>query len=215
MTTKPTKFFDMDGCLTESRQIISVEMKNRLLALNEPFVVVSGAQVSRIETQMDGVPCIKMGQNGNDAPDWKNKLSKKDVREIMNHIGKIYPYFPEDCVQNRGCQISLSFIGHSADIKDKKKFDPRKRLRYSILKKIPFRSKNLVARVAGTTCIDYNKKGNLKGDNLKRYMKLHNINPKDCVYYGDNFSKGGNDESVKGLMKCVRVDGPKDLYKKL
>lgn len=209
------RFFDLDGCITESRQIISSEMKEKLLSLKEPFVVVSGAQVSRIDTQMDGVSCIKMGQNGNDAPDWQNKLTKKETQEIFNHIHKIYPYFPDDCIQNRGCQMSLSFIGHSADIKDKKKFDPRKKLRYDILKKIPFKSKNLIVRVAGTTCFDYNRKGNLKGDNLKRYMKLHKLNPKDCTYYGDNFTKGGNDESVLGVMKCVKVKGPQDLWKKL
>ena len=209
------KIFDLDGTITESRQIISPQMKKRLLDLKEPFVVISGAEVKRIEKQMDGVPCIKMGQNGNDTPFWQNKLSKKDIREILNHIGKIYPYFPDDCIQNRGCQISLSFIGHSSDIQKKNKFDPRKQLRYKILKQVPFKSKNLLARVAGTTCIDYNKKNNLKGDNLRRYMKLHKINPKDCVYFGDNFSKGGNDESVKGVMKCIPVKNPSDLLKKL
>ena len=209
------KFFDLDGCITESRQVISSKMKEKLLSLNEPFVVVSGAQISRIETQMDGVPCIKLGQNGNDAPDWQNRLTRKEIKEIFNHIYKIYPYFPEDCVQNRGCQMSLSFIGHSADIKDKKHFDPRRKLRHAILKKIPFKSKTLIARVAGTTCFDYNRKGNLKGDNIKRYMELHNLKKKDCIYYGDNFSKGGNDESVLGVMKCVRVKNPDDLYKKL
>jgi len=207
-------FVDMDGTICESRQIISKKMKKLLLTLDEPFVVISGAQISRIETQMDGVPCIKMGQNGNDAPDWKNKLSNKDIREILNHIGKIYPYFPEDCIQNRGCQISLSFIGHSAGIEDKKKFDPRRKKRHEILKKIAFRSKTLLCRVAGTTCFDYNKKGNLKGDNLTRYMKLHKLDPKDCIYFGDNFTKGGNDESVLGIMKCVKVKDSKDFYTK-
>lgn len=209
------KFFDLDNCITESRQIISQEMKKKLLSLSEIFVVISGGEVKRIEKQMDGVPCIKMGQNGNDTPDWQNKLNKKEIAEILTHIGKIYPYFPDDCVQNRGCQISLSFIGHHAPVEKKKKFDPHKKLRFDVLKKIPFRSKTLVARVAGTTCIDYNKKGHLKGDNLKRYMKLYKLNPKDCIYFGDNFSKGGNDESVLGVMKCVKVKDPQDLLLRL
>jgi HAD superfamily hydrolase (TIGR01484 family) len=208
------RFFDLDNTICESRQKISPEMKSKLSEL-EPFIVISGASKQRIEYQMDGLPCILMGQNGNDAPDWQNKLSQRDVKEIFNHIHKIYPYFPDDCIQNRGCQMSLSFIGHSADIKDKKKFDPRKRLRYKVLKQIPFRSKTLTCRVAGTTCFDYNKKGHLKGDNITRYIKYHKLNPKDCVYYGDNFTKGGNDESVLGVIKCIRVKNPDDLLKKL
>ncbi|MCK9371028.1 HAD-IIB family hydrolase [Candidatus Dojkabacteria bacterium] len=207
-------FFDMDGTICESRQQISSEMKE-VLKKFQPFVVVSGASKQRIEYQMDGLLCIMMGQNGNDTPDWQNKLSQRDVKEIFNHIHKIYPYFPDDCIQNRGCQMSLSFIGHNADIKDKKKFDPQKRLRHRILNKIPFKSKTLTCRVAGTTCFDYNKKGHLKGDNLRRYMKLHKLNPKDCVYFGDNFSKGGNDESVKGVMKCVEVSNPQELLLRL
>ena len=119
----------------------------------------------------------------------------------------------KETTHHRGCQISFSFTGHDADIKWKQKFDPEKKYRNHILKNVPFKSKTLVVRVAGTTCLDYNRKNNLKGDNLKRYMKLHNLNPKDCVYYGDNFTKGGNDESVLGVMKCVRVRNPEHLYK--
>jgi HAD superfamily hydrolase (TIGR01484 family) len=208
-------FFDLDETICESRQIISPEMKEVLLKLKEPFVVISGAEVSRIEKQMDGVPCIKFGQNGNDTPFWKNLLTEKEVKEITNHISKIYPYFPYDCVQNRGCQISLSFIGHNAELERKKNFDPHKTLRYSILKKVPFKSRKLMCRVAGTTCFDYNKKGFLKGDNLKRYMKLNNLKKEDCIYFGDNFSKGGNDESVKGIMQIVEVVNPQDLLVKI
>ena len=63
------------------------------MGITNPIVVVSGAQVSRIEEQMDGVPCIKMGQNGNDAPDWCNKLNKKEEEEVLSHLNKISKYF--------------------------------------------------------------------------------------------------------------------------
>lgn len=208
------KFFDLDGTICESRQVISPKMKKKMLSLGE-FVVVSGAEKSRIEKQMDGVPCIKMAQNGNETPDWQNTLTKKELKEIFAHIQKIPINFNDDCIHDRGCQVSLSFTGHNADIEWKKKFDPKKKYRNHILRKYPFKSKTLLVRVAGTTCLDYNRKGNLKGDNLKRYMKLHGLKKKDCIYYGDNFTKGGNDESVLGVMKCVRVKSPDDLYKKL
>lgn len=212
------RFLDLDGCITESRQIISSRMKEKLLSL-EPFVVISGGERKRILKQMDGVPCIIMGQQGNETPDWYNKLTHKEIQDIWKHLEKVKKFtdipMDKETVHNRGCQISLSFTGHNADLNWKVKFDPNKKYRKYVLRNVPLKSKTLVVRIAGTTCFDYNKKGNLKGDNLKRYMKLHNLNPKDCVYYGDNFSKGGNDESVLGVMKCVRVNGPDDLYKKL
>lgn len=205
---------DLDGTLCESRQIISKQMKKKLLSL-EPIVVISGAEKERIQLQMDGTPCIIMAQNGNDAPDWQNKLTKKEVKEILNHIASLPMDFTEDCIQNRGCQVSLSFTGHNADISWKKKFDPNKKFRQFVLKQFPFKSKTLVVSIAGTTCLDYNRRGNSKGDNLKRYMKLHGLKKKDCVYYGDNLDKGGNDESVIGIMPTVAVKNPADLLSKL
>lgn len=213
------KFFDLDGTICESRQIISSEMKDKLFSLKESLVVISGAESERIKKQMDGVPCIIMGQNGNDAPEWENKLTDEEEKEIHQHLEKISKVFlypvDEETTHHRGCQISFSFVGHNAEIKCKKRFDPSKKYRNFILKKVPFKSKTLIVRVAGTTCLDYNRKGNLKGDNLKRYMKLHNLNKKDCVYYGDNFDKGGNDESVLGVMECVKVASPQELLKKI
>ena len=212
-------FMDLDGCITESRQIISKEMKAKLLSLPEPFVVISGAEIFRIDKQMDGVPCVKMGQNGNHTLDWYNELTNEEIMEIYKHLEKVskFCHIPIDAetTHNRGCQISLSFTGHDADIKWKVKFDPEKKYRNHVLKNVPFKSKTLVVRIAGTTCFDYNRKHSLKGDNLKRYMKLHKLKKKDCIYYGDNFTKGGNDESVLGVMKCVRVKNPDDLLKKL
>jgi len=194
-------------------------MRKKLLLIGN-FVVISGAEVSRIEKQMDGVPCIKMGQNGNDTPDWKNLLKKSEKKEILKHIEKIQEFLEcEDCGSNttedRGCQISFSFTGHNADVRWKKKFDPNQEYRKWVLKINPFKSKKLMLKIAGTTCYDYNRKGCSKGDNLKRYMKLHKLNPKDCVYYGDALFKGGNDESVMGVMKCIKVKNPDDLYGKL
>ena len=213
-------FLDLDNTICESRQIISPKMKKKLLTLKEPFVVISGTEKSRIIKQMDGVPCIVMGQNGNDAPNWQNKLTKKESNEILKHLKVLEKYIgwsilDEETVHHRGCQISFSFTGHNADIKWKKKFDPKKKYRNYILKQVPFKSKNLIVKVAGTTCFDYNRKDCLKGNNLKRYMKLHKLNKKDCIYFGDAFGKGENDESVKGVMRCVKVKDPQDLLTKL
>lgn len=208
------RFFDLDGTICESRQVISPKMKEKMLTLGG-FVVISGAEMERIKKQMDGVPCIKMGQSGNETADWYNKLTDKEIIEIHKHLEKVSKYtnvpINTETTQNRGCQISFSFTGHNADINLKQVYDPEKTYRSIVLAKFPFKSKTLQVKIAGTTCFDYNRKGNLKGDNLKRYMKLHRLKKEDCIYYGDNFTKGGNDESVLGVMRCVEVRNPDHL----
>lgn len=222
------KFLDLDGTITESRQIISQEMRAKLLSLKEPIVVISGAERKQMEYQLNGLPCVILAQSGNDSPLWQNKLSKEEVQEVYRHLDEIAKEFPQyidnyyehfwnmdDLVENRGCQIAFSFIGHHAQRTEKVTFDPTKKKRIAILKKVPFKSKTLKCTVAGTTCLDYTKKGGDKGSNLKRWIKENNLKKKDCVYFGDALFKGGNDESVIGVMKCVEIKDPDDLLKKL
>lgn len=212
-----TLFFDMDGTICESRQKIAPWMKKKLKNLNVPLVIVSGAEQKRMKKQLDGLKCELMAQNGNHSDYWFNALTEAEDKEIMEHLERVSYLtklpLTQEYVHNRGCQISFSFTGHNAKLKDKKRFDPSKDYRNTILTLIPFKSKTLEVRVAGTTCFDYNRKNSLKGDNIKKYLKIKNLKPEECVYYGDNFDKGGNDESVLGIMRCVKVTGPNDLYR--
>jgi len=208
------KFFDLDNTICESRQVISKKMKDKLASLGD-FVVISGAEMKRIEEQMDGVYCIKMAQNGNHTSQWRNKLTDKEINKIWAHLEKVSKFtnIPIDkhTYQNRGCQVSFSFTGHDANQHTKNKFDPNKVFRRLVLENVPFKAKGLQVSIAGSTCLDYNRKGCSKGDNLKRYMELKRLKKEDCVYYGDNLQKGGNDESVLGVMRCVAVKNPDHL----
>lgn len=206
------KFFDLDGTITESKQKITSKMKKKLSKLD--VIVISGASRKQMEYQLDGLPCTILAQNGNDAPFWQNKLSIKEKEEIHNHIRK-YGVMISTLVDDRGCQISYSLIGHDNDHNIKKNFDPNHIIRKAILKQHPFKSKNLTVKIGGTTCFDYVQKKGTKGDNLKRWLKENKISAKDCVYYGDSLFKGGNDESVKGVMRTIPVKNPKDLLSKL
>lgn len=204
--------FDMDGTICKSKQKITSQMKKKLEKLG--IVVISGASKKQMEYQLDGLNCTIMGQNGNDTSLWQNKLTDQDKKEIYYHIEK-YGLLLNGLVDDRGCQISYSCIGHNKDHTLKKNFDPKQVIRKAILKQHPFKSKNLTAKIAGTTCFDYINKKGTKGDNLKRWLKENKISAKDCVYYGDALFKGGNDASVIGIMKCVKVKSPQDLLTKL
>lgn len=205
-------FADLDGTICESRQKISKEMKKALSSLNP--IVISGASREQMEYQLDGLKCTILAQSGNDTPLWQNKLTEEEITEIYQHICKLQTV-KFDMIENRGCQIAFSLIGHHA-LKDKKaNFDPNRKIRKFLLDREPFKSKTLLCKIAGTTCFDYTRKNGTKGKNIARWIKENKLNKKDCIYFGDALFKGGNDESVIGVIKCVDVVSPQDLLKKI
>ena len=206
-------FFDLDGTICESKQIISKKMKEILSKLTN-LIVISGATQEQISYQLNNLSCTILAQSGNDTPLWQNYLTWEQIDEIKAHVNSFYGLGTSN-LQDRGCQASFSFTGHNAPIEQKKNFDPTGKIRQHILKKFPFKSKTLMVTVAGTTCLDYTlKKGN-KGQNIKRWIKEKGLNKKDCIFFGDALFQGGNDESVKGIIKTISVENPQDLIKKL
>lgn len=216
-------FFDVDGTVTESRSKITKEMYQALLRLSQDhdIIFVSGASKEQMLFQTDGFPATYMAQNGNDTPYWKNEISADGVFEIETHylkimlcaLGKGEISSDDDLVEHRGSQISLSMVGHHAPLEIKKAYDPDKKKRKALLKKFPFKSDKYEVVIAGTTCFDYFLKGMNKGHNVWRMIKEKNWRSDECIYFGDSFFKGGNDETVKEVIKTVKVDGPDDLMK--
>lgn len=206
-------FFDLDHTVTASRQKISPEMKDKLSTFDN-VIIVSGASRLQMEYQLDGLKCEIMAQNGNDTSLWNRKLNKQQKNDILNHLS-YFTEIGEDRLEDRGCQISYSFVGHHADPEIKKTFDPNGEKRRELLKKYPFKSRTVEIKIGGTTCLDYFPKGYNKGKNIEDYLKARRWKKKDCVYYGDALFEGGNDESVLGIIKCIKVEDPEDLLKKL
>lgn len=209
-------FFDLDGTLTESRQEISQEMYDTLVEAKSEFdiIVISGAEKERIKKQLKELDVEIMAQSGNDTQYWKNLLTEKEKEKIVEHTRK-FGFSVDFMREDRGCQISLSFTGHNAPQEIKNAFDPDSKKRQKLLKEHPFIHKTLECRIAGSTCLDYTRKNGTKGKNIERLIKLKKWNKKDCIYFGDKLFKGGNDESVIGVIKVVEVANPTDLLAKL
>lgn len=219
MKTKYKQIFaDLDGTICLSKQKIAPEMKKMLSKLEKPLIVVSGASRDQIEYQLDRLPAIILAQSGNDSPLWKKPLIKNDNErhEISEHVNWINgAKYLTPRLSIRECQHTYSFTGHNAPQDIKNAFDPTREKRQKILKDYPFKSKTIECRIAGTTCFDYTRKDGTKGKNIAHWIKENKLKKKDCIYYGDALFKGGNDESVKGIIKCVSVTGPQDLLCKL
>jgi HAD superfamily hydrolase (TIGR01484 family) len=221
-------FFDMDGTVTRSRSLVAPEMKELFESIPDDIIIVSGAEKSQIAKQLAGVnrDVYILGQNGNQAvigekEIWWNKLSETARKEIFEHIDHIEQnrnwgvISPDDLTEDRVCQISYSCIGHNEDVSKKEKFDPNGELRQKLLDKHPVELKETDVKIGGTTCLDYFEKNRNKGFNVGRLIKHMGWNKADSVYFGDALYKGGNDETVVGIIDTISVEDEKDTYKKL
>lgn len=211
-------FFDLDGTLTRSRSPIAPEMKAVLAPLPQTIIVISGQPKDAIEMQLDGARAdYVLGQNGNsafhgDTEIWKNALSEEERREILDHIGYIDNIRnwdvsnSDDLVEDRGNQISYSFVGHHANVSQKEAFDPRGTFRQKIIDENPRPLHLTDVKIAGTTCIDYFKKGSSKGENIKHLIEHEGWNKKECLFFGNALYKGGGDETVMGIIDVQQVN---------
>lgn len=220
-------FFDMDGTVTPSRSKIAPEMKTLLASLPQTIGIISGSHNDQMAFQMDALPVIKMGQNGNHVIDidgtelWFDKLSEEEKEEIMKHAQTVWDActheVPDenDLFEDRGSQISLSLYGHHADPVAKKACDGDFAKRKALLEQFPFDSETLEVKMGGSTCLDYFKKGKNKGFNINKLIEHKKWNKEECLFFGDALFPGGNDETVVGIINTQEVKDPEDCLKKL
>lgn len=217
----------MDGTVTPSRSKISPEMKEFLAQVEQTVGIISGSHNDQMNLQVDGLPVIRMGQNGNHVIDqdgtelWFDKLTDEEKAEIMAHAEKVWEACDKnvpdenDLFEDRGSQISLSIYGHHADPAAKKAYDGDFKKRKALIEQFPFESETIEVKLGGSTCFDYFKKGRNKGYNINRLIDHKGWNKDECIFFGDALFPGGNDETVVGVIETVEVSDPKDCLEKL
>lgn len=221
---KDVFIFDVDGTLTDSRQRITLPMRDLLYALaaaNKMIVFISGADIAQMKTQVDLQFAYYLSQSGNMAFGpltkrqtrkvlWKNTFSDGDRLSVISHIELLKKQFGitdnGDMIDERGGLIAFSLVGHHAASAEKKAYDTTGGKRMNMLRKIP----HPYARVAGTTCIDYSVAD--KGKNVERFLKEQQVRPEDAVFFGDQLYRGGNDYSVLGIVDTVEVKSVYDTF---
>jgi len=217
----------MDGTVTPSRSKINSKMKELLASLPQTIAVISGSHNDQMSFQVDGLPVIRMGQNGNHVihPElgelWFDELTQEEKDEIMDHVNTVWEVCDQnvpdidDIIEDRGSQISLSLYGHHAEPAVKKAFDGDFKKRIALLEQFPFTSDNVEVKLGGSTCLDYFRKGKNKGFNIDRLITHMNWNKDECLFMGDALFPGGNDETVVGVIETKSVVDPDDCYRKL
>lgn len=222
-------FFDMDGTVTFTRSKITPHMKEALAELMKVATVgvISGSTNQQMAFQVDGLPVIRMGQNGNHVIDpeegelWFDALTEAEREEVFAHGALLREKFThevpdeEDLIEDRGSQISFSIYGHHAEPAVKKAFDGDFKKRTALLASTPFNSNTLEVRMGGSTTFDYFRKGSNKGFNIAKLLKHKGWDANDCLFFGDALFPGGNDESVKGVIETISVTDEEDCYEKV
>jgi HAD superfamily hydrolase (TIGR01484 family) len=220
-------FFDLDDTLTPNKTIMEDDMYELLSSLPHTKVIVSGANIQQISAHTRGLPIYKLAQNGNHAVDssngllWKELFVPEELEAIQTHIDSVIEYLAHSInvkdvmVHNHGGQVSLYLLKRDTDTSTKQVFDPERIIRKEVLEAIPFKHNSVEVTVAGATSFDYLPKGKHKGFYVKKFIDRMGWNKDDCLYFGDSFYPGGNDEPVKGVIETVSVQNHRETYQHL
>lgn len=227
-------FFDLDNTLTRSKSHIAPEHVPilRELAERADVIVVSGHGekdiTEHLEDQMKGRYHI-LGQNGNKATTrdgrmlWERTLTDEQKAAAHEFIAKARTHLPlpvkdeSDLVDDRGCQIAYSLIGHHEEKAKKEAFDPDHAIRQKLLHDLASDVRTLNERgievvSGGTTVLDMFEMGKNKGYNVREFIAAMHWNPDECIYIGDALFPGGNDETVVGIIATHAVKDYRETY---
>ena len=231
-------FFDLDNTLTRSRSHIDPAHAPVLVKLADraDIIVVTGSQASQTKKQLEPELAGRyfvLAQNGNQAVHrdgtmlWENKPAPEQQAAITALIGKMIAHLAldvqdaNDLVEDRGCSIAYSTIGHHEDVAKKEAYDPDHSKRRALLERFEadvdeLRTRfNIEVRTGGTTCLDFFEAGKNKGYNIAEFLKTMGWQTEDCLYIGDALFPGGNDETVVGVIPTLLVKDYHATYEHL
>lgn len=231
-------FFDVDNTITRSKTPITPEHEAIFVELSKThdMVIVSGSKQTDIWgrfTEASNGTFYTLAQNGNYAFDtqknelWKRLLTDTQKTAIYAFIEKVRQHTrpavsnEDDLIEDRGCQVAFSFIGHHEKIEIKERFDPDFSVRKKVLSDLSAEvahlsdTFNIEISIGGTTNLDIYEKGKNKGFNAQALCELNHWNVTDCVYFGDALFPGGNDYTVVGILTTQPVKDYKETYELL
>jgi len=235
--------FDLDGTLAESKQEIKKDLAKILKTLIKKYLIliIGGGKLSQIKKQIGELAKEKnliIGALSGSLVFYKKRVlfktkvipknKFKKIKEIILNEFKNFKFKPKKIwgklIDFRKNQITISFLGQKAPLKEKKKFknlDEKLKIRENFLKLIKSKLikkdlKNLNFRLGGLTSIDINLKGVDKAYCLKKVMNFFKLKKSQIIFFGNELFPMGNDFPIKKAgFKIVEVLNPKETKKKL
>ncbi len=234
--------FDLDGTLSQSKQLISEEMFQALKDLSgiSKVAVVSGGSFEQIKKQLlfslpgripenfyllpgEGSERFEYDRNTNEwiltnKENLGTEIRDKVIKTLREIIASKEYGIPEehfgDYIEDRDTEISFSALGQGAPLDKKEKWDPDKEKRQKIKKYLEEQVPEVEAFIAGTTSLDILHRGFNKSKSLHYLIKSLGLKAEDVVFMGDAIFPGGNDYSVSLTdIKSIRVYGPEDTLR--
>jgi len=230
--------FDYDNTIAQRNSPLSQEMIPLLSELlkNNYIAILTGGRtydqlknwivdkISRSNNTDHLLLCLEYGNIiYQKNPYWKqifhastfNSLYKREILEVWKHIDKKQYGLERHCGSqktNKDTILSLDCLGKNISNDIKNTWDSNMKKRIDICKyfgqKLSF---DINIHITGRKTIDFIEIGKDKSSNIKRLSKLTNIDMNSVEYFGDEFTKYGNDYPILDLgIKVHKVKNPKE-----
>jgi len=111
--------------------------------------------------------------------------------------------------------ITFPLIGTGALLNDKLTFDPDRAKRRLWYKRVCDMFSDYNVFIGGSSSFDIVPKPFCKLYALRRYLREHNFDSSEAIYFGDDYGLGGNDSGVYlSDIKFVKIDDYRDFPRK-
>lgn len=224
--------FDLDGTLTQHKTKLSPEHRQLLDALGKKYkLLMAGAGMCpRIFAQMDGYPIDILGNYGmqfacynpekRDIDIVKNITLPCDRASVDARVTALrekygYTEYAGENVEYHasGC-VTIPLLGTKAKQEDKLAFDPDRSKRRKIYEDVKAVFHDYIVFVGGSSSFDMAPAPYNKAYALSAYCEEHGYDHSEVVYVGDDYGRGGNDESVYlSDFNFIKVDNYLDFPK--
>lgn len=222
--------FDLDGTLTQHKTPLDEKNKAVLdrLGMKYKLLMVGAGQCRRIFEQLGRYPIDIIGNYGlqyasYDAEkkdiavqrDLTFPCDRRSVEERVTMLREKYGFtrFAGESVEFHpsGC-VTFAILGTKARAEDKLAFDPDRAKRRKIYDEVCEVFNDYVVFVGGSSSFDMAPKPYDKYHALDEYCRENGIEHGEVVFVGDDYGRGGNDESVYcSDFGFIKIDDYREL----
>lgn len=227
--TKKLIAFDLDDTLAVSKSAISDRMGELFVELLNHFdvCIISGGKFEQFKKQVvdriEATPqqlsrlhlmptCGTTYLRYEDiSGDWKVQYAedltddeKKVIIASTEKAAKAAGLWPEnpygEVIEDRGSQISISFLGQQAPVEEKEAWGEKyAQKRLEVRQAIADEIMDFEVRAGGTTTIDITRLGIDKAYGMHKLIEALDISKEEILFVGDKLQDGGNDYPVKAM----------------
>lgn len=238
----PLVMFNLDGTLAQSKEPISGTMARLLTRLLDrtKVAVISGTGlpqflnqvVARLpsEARLDQLYLLpSSGSSLYEYTDgwhlvYEERLTQAEAAKIEEAIEQVAKetglvdlrspsYGPR--IEYRSGQVTFGALGQNPPYEEKKAWDPDKTKRRALCDALIAKLPDFSIGMGGLTSIDITRQGVDKGYGIRKLCSYLGVAESDALYVGNEFERGGNDESVGETGVKTRVVDTADETKEL